>query len=100
KDGRFDDGSFASVDVGGYRPNPWGLHDVHGNVWEWTRTAFRPYPYDEHDGRNDPAAAGERVVRGGSWYDRPKRCRSAFRLAYPPYQPVFNVGFRVVMEEE
>jgi formylglycine-generating enzyme required for sulfatase activity len=72
---------------------------VHGNVWEWTRSALRPYPYDERDGRNDPSAPGKRVVRGGSWYDRPHRCRSAFRLAYPRYQRVFNVGFRVVMEE-
>ena len=39
------------------------------------------------------------VVRGGSWYDRPVRCRSAFRLAYPPYQKVFNVGFRVICED-
>jgi formylglycine-generating enzyme required for sulfatase activity len=40
------------------------------------------------------------VVRGGSWYDRPKRCTSSFRLAYEPYEPVFNVGFRVIAEEE
>ena len=98
KDARFNDGGFVSVEAGRYRPNPWGLHDMHGNVWEWTRTALRPYPYRADDGRNGPDAKGERVVRGGSWYDRPKRCRSAFRLAYPPYQRVFNVGFRVVME--
>ena len=97
KDDRFNDGGFASVDVGRYRPNPWGLCDMHGNVWEWTATAMRPYPWRD-DGRNDPAAAGEKIVRGGSWYDRPKRCRSAFRLAYPPYQRVFNVGFRVVIQ--
>ena len=69
---------------------------MHGNAAEWTRTTFKPYPYDEHDGRNDPSAGGRKVVRGGSWYDRPKRARSAFRLRYAPYQPVFNVGFRVV----
>jgi formylglycine-generating enzyme required for sulfatase activity len=40
------------------------------------------------------------VVRGGSWRDRPHRGRSAFRLAYRPYQPVYNVGFRVVMETD
>jgi len=95
KDARFNDGALISVEVGGYRPNAWGLHDAHGNVAEWTRSLYRPYPYRADDGRNDPAAAGPRVVRGGSWYDRPHRCRSAFRLAYRPYQPVFNVGFRV-----
>ena len=98
KDDRFNDGGFVSANVGSYGPNPWGLCDVHGNVWEWTRSAMRPYPYREDDGRNDPAAPGKRVARGGSWYDRPKRSRSAFRLAYEPYQRVFNVGFRVVME--
>ena len=73
---------------------------MHGNVWEWTRSALRPYPYRADDGRNDPSAPGKRVARGGSWYDRPKRCRSAFRMAYQPYHAVFNVGFRVVMEGE
>ena len=42
---------------------------------------------------------GDRVVRGGSWYDRPQRCRSAYRLPYSPWQKVFNVGFRIVIEE-
>jgi formylglycine-generating enzyme required for sulfatase activity len=100
RDDRFDDGGFVSVEVGKYRPNPWGLHDMHGNVWEWTRTALRPYPYRDDDGRNDLAADGPRVVRGGSWYDRPQRASSSYRLAYRPYQGVFNVGFRVVMEAE
>jgi formylglycine-generating enzyme required for sulfatase activity len=67
-------------------------------VAEWTRTAYRPYPYDEDDGRNAPEATGQKVVRGGSWRDRPARCRSSFRLGYAPYQRVFNVGFRVVAE--
>ena len=84
--------------MGGYAPNPWGLIDMHGNVSEWTRTTFRPYPYTEDDGRSDRSNPGPKVVRGGSWYDRPQRGRSAFRLAYQPYQPAFNVGFRVVME--
>ncbi len=99
RDNRFNDGGFVSMDVGSYRPNPWGLHDLHGNVWEWTRSRLRPYPYRDDDGRNDPAADGPRVVRGGSWYDRPMRCTSSYRLAYAPYQGVFNVGFRVVMRD-
>jgi formylglycine-generating enzyme required for sulfatase activity len=100
RDDCFDDGGFVSVEVGKYRPNAWGLHDMHGNVWEWTRTALRPYPYRDDDGRNNPAAAGPRVVRGGSWYDRPQRATSSYRLAYRPYQGVFNVGFRVVIDAE
>ena len=39
-------------------------------------------------------------MRGGSWYDRPKRCRSAFRLSYPAWQKVYNVGFRIVIEAD
>jgi formylglycine-generating enzyme required for sulfatase activity len=100
KDERFNDGGFLSDGVGRYRPNAWGLHDMHGNVWEWTRTALKPYPYREDDGRNDPSTDDKIVVRGGSWRDRPERARSAFRLAYRPYQGVYNVGFRVICPAE
>jgi len=92
------DGHRVSAPVGSYRPNPWGLHDMHGNVTEWTRSEFRAYPYRDDDGRNDLEGRGRKIVRGGSWYDRPKRARSAFRLSYQPYQGVYNVGFRVVCE--
>ncbi len=104
---RFNDGTVATADVGSYQPNPWGLYDMHGNACEWTRTTYRPYPYkadagkhasDRRDGRDYPTKAGRKVVRGGSWCDRPKRCRSAFRLSYPTWQRVHNVGFRVVCE--
>ena len=100
KDSRFDDNGFLSEKGGAWLPNAWGLHDMHGNVAEWTRSAFRPYPYRSDDGRNDPALPEDRVVRGGSWRDRPTRSRSAFRIAYRPYQAVYNVGFRVVCEDE
>ena len=86
KDARFDDGALLSRDVGGYRPNAFGLHDMHGNVAEWTRS------------NQGGTTTGSRrmVVRGGSWRDRPHRARSAARLGYRPWQKVFNVGFRVV----
>ncbi|MDY0166929.1 MAG: SUMF1/EgtB/PvdO family nonheme iron enzyme [Thermoguttaceae bacterium] len=100
KDERFNDGGFLSEEVGRYRPNPWGLHDMHGNVAEWTLSAYRPYPYDDGDGRNHPNGPEPRVVRGGSWYDRPRNAPAAHRTAYRPYQPVYNVGFRVVIREE
>jgi len=88
------DGAVVTDDVGRYQPNAWGLHDMHGNVAEWTASPYRPYPY-KHVATTGQAP---RVVRGGSFYDRPKRARSAFRLAYPQWQRVFNVGFRVVCE--
>ena len=100
RDARFNDGRLVTANVGSYRPNAWGLHDMHGNVWEWTRSRYLPYPYEANDGRNDIKDTGERVVRGGSWYDRPKRCRSAFRLNYPAWRKVYNVGFRIVIESD
>jgi formylglycine-generating enzyme required for sulfatase activity len=100
KDDRFNDGAMVTNQVGRYQANAWGLYDMHGNVAEWTRSAYRPYPYQPRDGRDDPNARGQRVVRGGSWYDRPHRARSSFRLSYEPWQPVYNVGFRVILEIE
>ena len=101
RDDRFDDGGFVTEPVGKYRPNPWGLHDLHGNAAEWTRSAYRPYPYRDDDGRNAVAGSArdtERVVRGGSWRDRPARSTASWRLPYSQHQRVFNVGFRVVFE--
>ena len=83
-----------------YQPNPWGLYDMHGNACEWTRTTYKSYPYSPDDGRDYPNMTGRKVVRGGSWCDRPKRCRSAFRLSYPTWQRVHNVGFRVICKIE
>ena len=70
-DARFDDAAVATSNVGTYRANPWGLCDMHGNAAEWTRTTYRPYPYDEGDGRNGASPFVEKVVRGGSFVDRP-----------------------------
>jgi formylglycine-generating enzyme required for sulfatase activity len=98
RDNRFNDGELVSVEIGGYASNLWGLHDMHGNVAEWTRTTWQPYPYV--DSSRIPASKGQKVVRGGSWRDRPQLCRSGSRLAYQPWQKVFNVGFRVVVELE
>lgn len=95
---RVDDGAVVPQDVGRYQPNAWGFLDMHGNVGEWTLTTCRPYPYAA-DGRDEGRAEGRKVVRGGSFYDRPERARSAYRLSYPPWQRVFNVGFRVAVTD-
>jgi formylglycine-generating enzyme required for sulfatase activity len=90
------DGASVTTNITQYLPNAWGLLCMHGNVAEWTLTTYKPYPYDAADGRDKATTDGDKVVRGGSFYDRPERARSAFRLSYRPYQKVFNVGFRVV----
>jgi len=93
-DTRFDDRIVATANAASFKPNPWGLHDMHGNAAEWTQTTYKPYPYNPAD----LPQPGKKVVRGGSWCDRPQRCRSAFRLSYPPWQRVHNVGLRVISE--
>jgi formylglycine-generating enzyme required for sulfatase activity len=94
---RFDDDILLTCEGGRYQPNPWGLFDMHGNVAEWTRSSYWPYPYDASDGREDIASTERRVVRGGSWRDRPKRSTASYRLGYEKYQRLFNVGFRIVI---
>lgn len=94
RDQCFNDGELVSADVARYRPNAWGLYDMHGNVWEWTMSAAA----DPADGHGQNNATAKRIVRGGSWRDRPARATASFRLAYPPFQRVYNVGFRVVMD--
>jgi formylglycine-generating enzyme required for sulfatase activity len=88
--------TYYSHDAGQGPANAWGLHDMHGNVAEWTLSTYRPYPYRDDDGRNAATPESRKVVRGGSFADRPQRCGSAFRLDYPAWQKVFNVGVRVV----
>ena len=95
-DQRFTDGHIVTSPTGTYQPNTWGLFDMHGNAAEWTLSTYKPYPYRENDGRNGATSAGEKVVRGGSFFDRPARSHAGYRLAYPYWQRPFNVGFRVV----
>jgi len=92
--------TYYSHDIGQGPANAWGLCDMQQNVAEWTLSTCRSYPYRDDDGRNSTTPEGRKVVRGGSFRDGPQRCRSAFRLDYPAWQKVFNVGFRVVVLPE
>ncbi|MDR1492017.1 MAG: SUMF1/EgtB/PvdO family nonheme iron enzyme [Planctomycetaceae bacterium] len=92
KDERFNDGYFLQAAPGEFLPNPFGLFDMHGNVAEWTRS-------NNLSANNSTSENQEKIVKGGSWFERPYRCASDFKIFYPPYQPVFNVGFRIVVED-
>jgi len=94
KDERFNDKSLHLAPVGTYKANAWGLFDMHGNVAEWTRSDYKPYPYVGSEGK-----AEKKVVRGGSWNDHPARATSSFRLGFSKWQQVYNTGFRVVIEK-
>jgi hypothetical protein len=86
--------------VGSFGPNDFGLHDMLGNVWEWTRSAWQPYPYNATvAGRESIDAASEdsRVVRGGSWYGSVYLARCAFRFGDVPDSRYDGLGFRVVL---
>ncbi|MEI6645725.1 MAG: SUMF1/EgtB/PvdO family nonheme iron enzyme [bacterium] len=99
RDRRFNDGVLHLAKTGSYTPNAWGLYDMHGNVAEWTRSAYRPYPYSDSDGRNNTTVDERKVVRGGSWYRRPQLASSSWRWSYPGWMRPFDVGFRVVIED-
>src|SRR5262249_43320914 len=58
--------------------SPYGALDMAGNVWEWTSTLYKPLPYTSSDGRDQVLWEGNRVLRGGSWNDRPINARAAF----------------------
>jgi formylglycine-generating enzyme required for sulfatase activity len=94
------DGHWGPAPVGSYRANAYGLHDMGGNVSEWTGDCW-------HDGYRRAPANGEawsnpgcrtRVVRGGSWSSGPAQCRSAWRTPAPVDTTNAHIGFRLVRE--
>ena len=90
-----DDGQLIQTGEKVYEANPFGLYNMHGNVSEWTRSDYVPYPYNP----KSKLTSDHKVARGGSYIERPKFSTAYARKAYYPYQRVFNVGFRVIIED-
>lgn len=91
---------FQTTDVGSFKPNAFGLYDLHGNVWEWCADSW----HNNYNGAPVDGSVWEsggdsslRLLRGGSWNDHPPNCRSACRLRYQPDCKASIVGFRVVV---
>lgn len=92
----------AAVKVGSYPANSWGLHDMHGNVWEWCRDwYFRRLPggidpdLSAEPGERNRDGTYSRVRRGGAWIEDGWANRSAMRLRFEPERRSDHIGFRV-----
>jgi formylglycine-generating enzyme required for sulfatase activity len=86
----------TSHPVGQLKPNAWGLHDMHGNVWEWVHDWYETYPIGAVTDPQGPAAGINRVFRGGGRSNVAWRCRSSSRSYRPPESRLDAVGFRVL----
>lgn len=85
------------------RPNAWGLHDMSGNVWEWTQDCAHPnYEGAPADGRawEEDTGCASRTLRGGSWLSGPQYSRATLRLRFKSSFKAADFGFRVAREAE
>jgi formylglycine-generating enzyme len=96
----YNDGYVRTAPVGSFETNPFGLHDMTGNVWEWVGDWYDEKYYSKSPARNPtgPSSGEYRVIRGGSWLYVPVNVRSALRGGYTPPRRDGDIGFRCAQD--
>lgn len=93
-DNKFNNGILP---VGSFKPNAWGLCEMHGNVGEWCSDHYGHYPSAPLVKPVEPESGDYRIVRGGSWLSYMRSCRSARRISCKPDDSMYDIGFRVAL---
>jgi len=84
--------------VGSFPANPWGLHDMSGNVWEWLQDPFCPYAEGPGSDPIGTCESDRRVIRGGSWLFDANSARCGLRYTHRPQDKGYSLGFRIAMD--